>query len=91
MMVNPFLIQGINSSYRISEKILNLSNVIYKKTCEVLVCSENEFKVINHGDVWTNNFLFRYDKQGKPIEQAFVSDPLRCNNLFRILEWNTGL
>lgn len=29
--------------------------------------------VCNHGDLWVNNFLFKYNEDSKPIDVVFVS------------------
>lgn len=36
----------------------------------------NEITVLNHGDLWVNNFLFKYaeDEPEKPIDALFVSN-----------------
>lgn len=59
-------------SHRIAEKIAELSDFIYDKTCEAAVCRKDDFNVINHGDFWTNNMMFRYDERQKPTEHTFV-------------------
>lgn len=34
---------------------------------------ESDFKALNHGDCWTNNFMFKYtDKQKAPVDVALV-------------------
>ncbi|XP_001359684.3 uncharacterized protein [Drosophila pseudoobscura] len=33
---------------------------------------ENEFRVLNHGDAWCNNFMFQYDDEGRLSETYFV-------------------
>lgn len=34
---------------------------------------KTKVKCLNHGDLWTNNFLFKYDLDGKPIDLRLVS------------------
>ncbi|KAJ8683611.1 hypothetical protein QAD02_019403 [Eretmocerus hayati] len=55
-----------------SEKISRLADKIYERGIEAAICREDEFNVINHGDFWVNNMLFKYDDEGRPIEHIFV-------------------
>ncbi|XP_076241252.1 uncharacterized protein LOC143183563 isoform X2 [Calliopsis andreniformis] len=55
-----------------ADKIRNLAPHLYKKGSAVVARNDDEFNVINHGDCWVNNMLFRYDENSKPVQQIFV-------------------
>lgn len=59
--------------HRYAEKLAKLIDHIYEIGAEACKLSEDEFNVINHGDFWVNNMLFKYDNDDKPIQHIFVS------------------
>jgi len=58
---------------RYSEKIAKLTDHIYEIGINACKLSEDEFNVINHGDFWVTNMLFKYDNDGNPTDHIFVS------------------
>ena len=54
------------------EKLRLLADKIIAKNCEVFVRDENAFNVLNHGDMWLSNIMFKNDAQGQPVDAVFV-------------------
>ena len=59
--------------HRCSQKISALVDVAYDRAAECAEPKEGEFNVLNHGDFWVNNMLFRYNDAGKVVDHIFVS------------------
>lgn len=55
-----------------ADKIEKIADVIYDRTAEAVSYREDQFNVINHGDFWVNNMMFRYNEEGKPIGHISV-------------------
>ncbi|XP_057319956.1 uncharacterized protein LOC130664164 [Microplitis mediator] len=53
-------------------KLRELSHTIFPRVCKIVEQMETEFSVINHGDCWINNMMFKYDEQGNVIDHVFV-------------------
>lgn len=57
---------------RYADKFKSLAERIYDLGSASIKPRGDEFCVINHGDFWVNNMLFKYDENSKPIQHIFV-------------------
>ncbi|XP_058063032.1 uncharacterized protein LOC131212952 [Anopheles bellator] len=58
---------------RIAEKLLALKKTIVAKGCQVYTRHESDgFSVLNHGDLWVSNVMYKTDPRGTPIDVILV-------------------
>lgn len=81
------MLLGIPGYERFSPKLMKLHDNFADIILNVVKANyEDDIRVLNHGDLWVNNFLFKYDdKTKKPRDVVFVSF------LFRSAIQNTNL
>lgn len=58
----------------ISAKLGAITHEAFLRQYPKYVTSDDEFNVLNHGDMWVNNFLFKYDASGQPKDIRIVSE-----------------
>lgn len=48
----------------------------FENVCKPLELEKSDFKVLNHGDCWSNNILFKYDWRLNPVSVRLIIDSL---------------
>ncbi|EDW14078.2 uncharacterized protein LOC6572510 [Drosophila mojavensis] len=71
---NIFLdtLQNYENCEQYHEKLRTYFSKVNKLFIEMSMPKADEFNVINHGDCWVNNFLFKFDQSGKVQDMLFV-------------------
>ncbi|XP_055842780.1 uncharacterized protein LOC129909734 [Episyrphus balteatus] len=66
----------ISSKWEGFEKITEKMKEFYNEfDSRLFACQKplkNEIKVLNHGDFWVNNLLFKYDDRNNPVDLVFL-------------------
>ncbi|KAM7360758.1 uncharacterized protein ACRADG_007532 [Cochliomyia hominivorax] len=63
-------LDGLQDCYeRIKSLSVNLNDIVFDENR----LDANEFNVLNHGDCWSNNIMFQYDKEGN-LQETFLVD-----------------
>lgn len=75
---------------KIAAKLGNIPQEAYENIYKSYIPQEGGFNVINHGDMFLNNILFRYDQSGKPVDIRFVSNFSHILVRIIIFEFNLG-
>ncbi|GLH00629.1 Uncharacterized protein GBIM_06954 [Gryllus bimaculatus] len=55
-----------------ADKLREFGKTIFGVMMNIFAETEERFKVLNHGDCWVNNTLFKYSESGEPVDIRFV-------------------
>lgn len=54
------------------EKFTKIEDSHYDRICATSVRDDNDFNVILHGDLWSNNIMFKYGDNGDAVDTVLV-------------------
>ncbi|XP_058818073.1 uncharacterized protein LOC131681334 [Topomyia yanbarensis] len=60
------------TSPTIARKLYDLERTVISKACQVYTVDDSSFNVLNHGDLWVNNVMYKYEESGSPTEAILV-------------------
>ncbi|CAL7943957.1 unnamed protein product [Xylocopa violacea] len=56
----------------VAKKLMKLTTTMEKRFGNIYDCDADEFRVLNHGDYWINNMLFKENEKGEPVDLQIV-------------------
>ncbi|XP_001648774.2 uncharacterized protein LOC5564428 [Aedes aegypti] len=61
-----------STATKIANKLFDLEKTVIPKGCQVYTRDSSTFNVLNHGDLWVNNVMYKFDSRGEPIDSILV-------------------
>lgn len=61
-----------------AKKLPNVRKSLVKTARRAFDCDEGDFHVLTHGDLWTNNLMYRYNESGNPIDSVLLDFQFTC-------------
>lgn len=70
--VCELLAKSIDPKFNLYEKISSIKDVLHERLHREVIPDRFTFRVLNHGDLWLGNTLFKFDKYGDPIKVKLI-------------------
>ena len=55
-----------------ARKLEQVRKNLIKNALRAFDCDDGDLHVLNHGDLWTNNLMFKYDEAENPIDAVLL-------------------